>query len=321
MRQLFPTMKKEWGRFVMKNVLRVLLLICAVVVLSVAFVFGPQRGLGARAAGPASLPVFSHIFVIVLENHEYNSVIGNAKAPYTNSLASAYGLATQYYGIRHPSLPNYMALTGGSTFGIKSDCNKCFKNVTNLADQIEASGRTWKAYMESMPTPCYLGDSPDGLYAQKHNPFVYYNDIRLNSARCNADDVPFTQFYTDVSNGTLPNFAWITPNMCNDAHDCDISVADTWLSQVVPLILNSPAYQDNGALFLTFDEGTTNLGCCGLAHGGHVATLVISPLGLAGYQSSVPETHYSLLRTVEDCWGLPAMRSAKKSSAMSEFFP
>src|SRR5579872_1226542 len=139
-----------------------------------------------------SMPSFSHIFIIVIENTEYSSIIGNPAAPYFNSLATTYGLATQYYAIRHPSLPNYMALTGGSTFGIKSDCHLCYKNATNIADQIEASGRTWRAYMENMPAPCYIGDSPDGLYVQKHDPFIYYNDIRLNTARCTADVVPFT---------------------------------------------------------------------------------------------------------------------------------
>ena len=300
-----------------KRVILPLLLILAVIPLNFLFAHMPQK---SSAAAPSSLPSFSHIFVIVLENTEYSDIIGNPSAPYFNSLASTYGLATQYYAIMHPSLPNYMALTGGSTFGIKSDCHLCFKSVTNLTDQIEASGRTWKAYMESMPSPCYIGDSPDGLYAQKHDPFIYYNDIRLNTARCTADVVPFTQFSADLSNNALPNFAWITPNMCDDAHDCALSVADTWLSQVVPTILNSPAYQNNGLLFITTDEGTTNLGCCTVASGGNVATLVISPLGKSGYQSTVQETHYSLLRTIEDSWGLKRLRNARTSSAMSEFF-
>lgn len=301
-----------------KRVILTFLLILAVVPCNFFFALIPQK---SSAAATVTLPSFSHIFIIVLENTEYSDIIGNPSAPYFNSLASTYGLATQYYAIRHPSLPNYMALTGGSTFGIKSDCHLCYKNATNITDQIEASGRTWRAYMENMPAPCYIGDSPDGLYVQKHDPFIYYNDIRLNPARCTADVVPFTQFSIDLSNDALPNFAWITPNMCDDAHDCPLSVADAWLSQVVPTILNSSAYQDNGLLFITTDEGITNLGCCNNAKGGHVATLVISPLVPGGYQSIVPETHYSLLRTIEDSWGLQPLRNAKTSSAMSEFFP
>ncbi len=145
---------------------------------------GAQQQARQQAAGianpsfsPTSSPAFSHIFTIVLENKEYTTIIGKSDTPYLNSLVSIYGLATQYYAIGHPSLPNYMALTGGSTFGITSDCTTCFQHAQNLADQIEASGRSWKAYMENMPSPCYIGDSPDGLYVQKHNPFLYYDMI------------------------------------------------------------------------------------------------------------------------------------------------
>ena len=166
----------------------------------------------------AAVPSFSHVFVIVMENHEYNSVIGNPAAPYTNGLAAGYGLATNYFAASHPSLPNYLALTAGSTFGIASDCTTCFVSATNIADQVEASGRSWKAYMEDMPTPCYPGAS-SGNYAMKHDPFMYYDDIRNNPARCAAHVAPFTQFWVDMSGGAVPNFVWITPNMCNDTHD------------------------------------------------------------------------------------------------------
>ena len=125
----------------------------------------------SASAGP--VPAFSHVFQIVMENHEISSIIGSSSAPYINSLAQTYGLATNYYGIRHPSLPNYLALIGGDTFGITTNCNTCYINAPNLADQIEASGRTWKGYMESMPKPCYLGDAAP-LYKQKHNPFIYF---------------------------------------------------------------------------------------------------------------------------------------------------
>ncbi len=263
---------------------------------------------------------FSHIFTIVMENEEYTSIFGKSDAPYLNSLASTYGLAKQYYAIGHPSLPNYMALTGGSTFGITSDCTSCFQNAQNLADQIEASGRSWKAYMENMPSPCYIGDSPDGLYAQKHNPFLYYDDIRTNHTRCAKHDVPFSQFKTDLSSNQLPAYVWITPNLCHDMHDCSVADGDSWLSQVVPGILRSPAFIQGGVLFITFDEGDTDAGCCNNATGGQVSTLVISPLVKRGYRSTVPETHYSLLRTIEETWGLPFLREARKSNAMTEYF-
>src|SRR3989475_8912185 len=212
----------------------------------------------SHAASPApvraTVPAFSHIFEIVMENHEYSSVIGRPDAPYVNNLVATYGLATNYFAASHPSLPNYLALTAGSTFGIASDCTTCFVNATNIADQVESSGRSWKAYMEDMPTPCYMGASA-GNYAMKHNPFMYYTDIRNNAARCAAHVVPFTQFGVDMSAGQLPNFVWITPNMCNDTHDCSVSTGDAWLGTVVPRIIGSAAFRNGGGLFLTLGEG------------------------------------------------------------------
>jgi phosphatidylinositol-3-phosphatase len=270
---------------------------------------------------PAGVPAFSHVFVIVMENHEYGSIIGSASAPYLNSLAASYGLATNYYGATHPSLPNYLALTAGSTFGITSDCTTCYVNATNLADQLEASGRSWKAYMEDMPSACYLGAASGG-YAMKHNPFVYYNDIRNNASRCAAHVVPFTQFSGDMSSGQVPNFVWITPNMCNDTHDCSVATGDSWLRSVVPQIINSTAYRNGGVLFITYDEGSSNAGCCGTSSGGHIVTLVISPRSIAGYRSAVAENHYGLLRTIEDAFRLAHLNAAASASnvPLREYF-
>ncbi|HET9848710.1 MAG TPA: alkaline phosphatase family protein [Candidatus Dormibacteraeota bacterium] len=269
----------------------------------------------------AAVPAFSHIFVIVMENHEYSSVIGSGAAPYINSLASSYGLATNYYGASHPSLPNYLALTAGSTFGIASDCTTCYVSATNIADQVEATGRSWKAYMEDMPSPCFSGAS-SGNYAMKHDPFMYYNDIRDNSARCAAHVVPFTQFWGDMNSGNVPNFVWITPNLCNDMHDCAVSTGDAWLRSVVPTITGSAAFRNGGALFITFDEGSTSAGCCGDTWGGHVVTLVISPRSISGYRSAVAENHYGLLRTIEDGFRLGHLNAASWSSnvALREYF-
>ena len=272
----------------------------------------------------SALPQFKHIFIIVMENKEYTQVIGNPKAPYLNRLASQYGLATNYYGIRHPSLPNYLALTGGSTFGITSDCVDCVVDQPNIVDQLEGSGRSWKAYIESMPQPCFLGN--DGqLYRQKHNPFIYYKNVRSNPARC-GKIVPFEELATDLSSNSLPEYVWISPNMCSDGHDCTTQQGDDWLGEWVPKILASPAWKDDGVLFITYDEGDSHLqpseSCCKEGHGGHVATLVISPLSKPGYQSKVPYDHYSLLRTVEEAWDLPTLGGASCDCAppMSDFF-
>jgi phospholipase C len=261
------------------------------------------------------------VFVIVMENHEYGSVIGSAAAPYLNSLAANYGLATNYYAASHPSLPNYLALTAGSTFGIASDCTTCYVNATNIADQLEASGRSWKAYMEDMPTACYLGPS-SGNYAMKHNPFMYFLDIRNNAARCAAHVVPFTQFGADMNRGQVPNFVWITPNMCNDTHDCGVSTGDAWLGNVVPTITGSSAFRNGGVLFITWDEGSSHAGCCADTWGGHVANLVISPRSISGFRSTTAENHYGLLRTIEDAFHLTHLGAAGWSSnvPLREYF-
>ena len=142
-------------------------LVCAILGSLVLLAVPPPT----RAA--AGIPNFSHIFEIIFENKEASQVIGNASAPYFNSLAQHYGRATNLTATSHPSLPNYLALTGGDTFGISSNCTTCFINTPNIADQVEAAGKSWKAYMESMPSPCFVGDS-GGSYRQKHNPFIYY---------------------------------------------------------------------------------------------------------------------------------------------------
>src|SRR5215212_10122113 len=185
-----------------------------------AFAFGALRTSAdssthgpATAASAKPIPAFKHIFVIVMENEDYSGIIGSDHAPYISGLAQQYGVAANFYGIRHPSLPNYLALTGGDTFGITSDCTNCFVGAPNLVDQLEAGGKTWKAYLEDMPRACFVGNAAP-LYKQKHNPFIYYDNVRTNSARCNKI-VPFTQFAADAQANTLPDFVWITPNMCN----------------------------------------------------------------------------------------------------------
>ena len=140
---------------------------------------------------------YDHIFVIVMENHSASQIIGSAAAPFINELAASYGLAANYTAVSHPSLPNYLALTGGSTFGLSTDCTGCFQNAPNIAvDRVAASGRAWRAYMESMPSPAFVGDAYP--YMQKHDPFVYYDNIRTDPAQF-ANVVPYTQLAKDLS--------------------------------------------------------------------------------------------------------------------------
>jgi phosphatidylinositol-3-phosphatase len=272
----------------------------------------------AARAQSNGLPAFSHVFIVVEENAESSRVLGNS-ARFVTQMAPQYSLSTQYHAIAHPSLPNYIALVAGDTFGIASDCLGCFVDQPNVADQIEASGRTWRAYAESLPAPCFVGSS--GAYTQTHNPFIYFDSIRTNADRCASGIVPFTQFATDLAQDQLPNLSFITPNLCNDGHDCGWDVEDRWVAQLVTLITSSPQYQDGGVLFVTWDEGTSNASCCkGAAQGGQVATLAISPLARPGFRSDIPLSHYSILRTIEDAWGLPPLGHAADATPMSDQF-
>jgi hypothetical protein len=261
------------------------------------------------------VPNFERIVIILFENKEFGSVIGNPLMPNFNKLASEYTLLTQYYAVIHPSLPNYIALIGGDTFGIKTDCNGCFVNSQSLPDLIEASGRTWKTYQEDMPKPCYLGDT--NVYAQKHNPFMYFDPIRLDTARCERSIVPLTALQTDIDTDSLPNFIFITPNLCNDAHDCGLDVADAWLTDLLGRLV--PALDGTGESYLlvmTFDEGQGTHSCCGLPilAGGRVATVFYSPLVKNGFEDSTPYTHYSLLKTISEAWGLPYLGHAAEDN-------
>src|SRR5574337_410358 len=274
-----------------------------------------------HAGSPASaVPSFSHIFVIVLENREAKTIVESPEAPYLATLASRYAVGDRYYGVTHPSLPNYLALTGGDTFGIASDCTDCPIDAPNLADQLEVHGKSWKAYLEGFPGNCFTGAWADG-YAKKHNPFMYYTDITKSSKRC-ARQVPLSQLQHDLAQDSAPDFVWITPNMCHSMHDCLTREGDEWLKVIVPQIRASRAWANRGVLFIVWDEGTTGAGCCGQMGGGRVGLYAISPLSKPGYRSMTPSNHYALLRTIEDAWSLGHLRHAGDSttSVLADLF-
>ena len=257
------------------------------------------------------VPNFDHIVLIVFENKEFGSVIDNPIMPTYNRLAREYTLLTEYYAIRHPSLPNYIALMGGDTFGIDSNCNDCFINAQSLPDLIEASGRTWKTYQEDMPEPCFLGSRGD--YAQKHNPFVYFDPIRLNAERCQRSVVPLNALQIDIDAHSLPNFFFIKPNICNDSHDCSLDITDAWLTNLLATLI--PALDATGESYfvaMLFEEGQGSHTCCGLPEpgGGRVPVVIYSPLVQNGFQDPTPYTHYSLLKTISQAWGLPYLAHA-----------
>jgi hypothetical protein len=280
-------------------------LLVAVVLLVVAgglLVDAAEDALEAQASPPS----FDRVVVVVMENREYEQVIGDPHAPYVNRLARRSALATEFYGIRHPSLPNYLALIGGSTFGIDSDCTGCSVQARNLVDQLEAHHISWKAYMQGMPDPCYLG-ATKGRYAKKHNPFLYFQNIRTDKKRCNRV-VPFKQLGEDLDKGALPQFVWLTPDLCHDGHDCAMETADLFLKNHLPPLLKELG--SDGVLILTWDEGESADGCCREAKGGHIVTIVAGPGARESVRSSVHYTHYSILRTIEEGWGFKLLRRA-----------
>jgi phospholipase C len=246
-----------------------------------------------------------------MENRTYSSVLGSGSdAPQLSSYARACGVATHYTAIAHPSLPNYLAATSGSTGGVTSDCGpqQCPQNRDSLFGQLQRNREQWRAYAESMPRSCTLNSG--GRYAARHNPAVYYTPVR---ARCRSWDVPMGgasgAFATALARRSLPAFSFVVPNLCSDGHDCSTSTADTWLGAWLKRIVRSPAYgAGDTAVFVTWDEG--------VGTDQRIATVVIAPTVPAGTRSPTAFTHYSLLRTTEQLLGVPALRGAARARSM-----
>lgn len=266
------------------------------------------------AASPAgNIPNFDHIVLIVLENEYLQSVVGSEQMPYFNALAAKYVLLSNYFAIGHPSLPNYLALVSGSTQSVTSDCIDCFINQPNLADEIEASGRTWKAYMESMPSACFVGNKRP--YVQMDNPFLYFDSIRLDAVRCDRSIVPLTQLGKDLSTDKLPNFAFIMPNICNSGHNCPAATSDSWVNSMVAKLQASPALGQNSLIIITFDEGLKKDE--NTRTRGQVATLLISPKARPSFNDPNAYSHYSLLKTILAAWHLPDLGETRLTSTLT----
>jgi phosphatidylinositol-3-phosphatase len=249
---------------------------------------------------------YDHVVWVWMENHGYDSIVGSPQAPYLNRLISACGVATNYHNITHPSLPNYIAATSGLAYEslsqFHSDCSpspSCSTGAPSIFDQVPS----WAAYEETMPSNCLAHNA--GRYAVRHNPPPYYTAL----AGCATHDVPYTQLAADLAGGTLPAFSFVTPDMCDDMHNCPVSVGDAWLRAELPRILRSAEYRAGGmAVFITWDEGAgekpprceqdeQSPSC-------HVATIVISPSTVPGTTSGALFNHYSLLRTTEELLGI-----------------
>jgi phosphatidylinositol-3-phosphatase len=311
---------------------------------------------------PSGVPLFSNVFLIMMENTSLSTLqaamnASPSHAPNLQAMAAAYATGSDYHGAAHPSLPNYIALTSGSTQSIECDCKasptlasggtSCFlaglhddlicnllvggcscdqpSSVMNIADQLEAAGKSWMAFGESMGTPCNTTDS--GNYAVRHVPFLYYDSIQTNASRCNGHVVDFSNF----SPSAAAAYNFIAPNLIDDMHNPDpttsvnIPDGDTWIGPQVTSIMASPAYTHGGLLVVVWDEDDDSGGITGTDD--PIEIFVMSPYAKAGgYVSSVTANHYSLLATIEDGLDLPYLGMASSpgngiAATLSDFFP
>jgi acid phosphatase len=281
------------------------------------------------SSGGSGLPEFSHVFIVVEENHSFSDVIGNASMPYLNGLANTNSLATEYYADAHPSLPNYFELTVGEGTSITGTLGDSYNGIVtqdNVVRALVAAGKSWKSYAESLPAIGYLGGD-SGPYLRRHNPVVYFSYVQQSSTQSN-NVVPFSQLATDIENSSLPDYAFIAPNANDDAHDCPVGLstcsddqklaaADQWLSSNIDPLLSSAAFK-NSLLIIVFDEAEDSDTTHG---GGHVPAILVSPLAKQGYQSMALYQHESVLRLMMEGLGVPDLPgSAARAPDMAEFF-
>src|SRR6266478_3120483 len=261
------------------------------------------------------MPTFGHVFVVVEENSNYASIVGNTAMPYLNSLMSKYGLATQYYADTHPSIGNYFMMVCGQIL-TNDDSSSVIQNVDSIIRRIITAGKTWKSYAESIPAVGYLGGDT-GQYARKHNTIALLSDVANDPTGQAHNIVPFTQFATDLAAGTLPNYSFIVPNLTNDLHDGTTAQADAWLQTNIDPLIQSTTFQTDGLLFIVFDEsGSDNTN-----GGGRVVCAVISSKVIPGFQSTVLHQHESLLRTSMEALGFTTFPGTAATTAdMAEFF-
>jgi hypothetical protein len=294
------------------------------------FLFAVMACCGSRAVADSPLPVQT-VFLILMENFNWSSIYGSSNAPFiNNTLLPMSSYCQQYYnppGL-HPSEPNYIWLQAGTNFGIKHDSTPAVDHQSStdtLFLMLDQSGIPWKAYEENISgLTCPVTDSYP--YAVRHDPFVYFDAVRLNPDYCISHVRPYTELATDLLNNTVARYNFITPNVTNDMHDsvCSSCVppvprlvqGDHWLSQEIPKILASQAYSNNGAIFITFDEGN------GASSDGPIMMMVLSPLAKGkGYSNSLHYTHSSTLRTMQNIFGLsPYLGDAANATDLSDLF-
>ncbi len=290
----------------------------------------------------SGVPLFEHVFVIVMENTSKSTLDSATGTPFLQGLGMTAATLADFHGVAHPSLPNYIAMTSGDTQGISCDCAPdtssscnafncgtllsscgCEVQAHNLADDLEAAGRTWRSYAENAATPCNAVSATP--YATKHVPFLYYDDIQSDAPRCMDHIVDYGQLAQDLASAsTTRNFTFIVPNLTNDMHDPvpagaqNLTNGDMWLAQEVPKILASPAYADHGILFIVWDEDDLS----GLfAPDDPIPFFALSPLAKTAYTSSGRGDHYAFLATIEDALAIPRLGNAIAATPFTDLFP
>ena len=260
------------------------------------------------------------LFTVVMENKSFGDIIGNSDARYINSLLKQGALLAGYHDPHvHPSEPNYLWMISGENFGVLDDSDPVDHPIdatSHIADQLELAGLSWKSYQQSMGAPC--GTSSHGKYAAKHDPFVYFTDITEDTERCASHVVDYSQLDADLAAGQVPNYAFITPDLDHDMHDGSIAQGDQWLATELPKIFASPAYQNGGALFLLWDEGSGTLGA-----GDDPPFIAVSPMVKPGMVSHLSYDTSSYLKTEERILGideLPCSADPSKVAVMSDVF-
>jgi PKD repeat protein len=235
----------------------------------------------------------------VLENEGQSKVL--SQGSFEKYLADRYERASHYYAVCHPSAPNYLALTSGTPWQCGSDGYSVY-STENLGDLLEKANVSWADFDESMPKACDTNNSYP--YMVKHDPFVYYSDLVGNSSLCDSHVLPLTAWTGDVANGTIPNFAFFTPNMLDDGHDTNVSYADHWLRGFLSPLLNDSWFNDS-AWFVTYDESAaTDSSGYNTTQGGNVYFAAASPFVPAHSTYATNASHYTLLATIEWLLGL-----------------
>ena len=273
--------------------------------------WGSQTASGSRAAGRAQRSARgpAHLIVVVEENRSFEQIIGSPAAPFLNRLAVHGTLLTRYHAVTHPSLPNYVALLSGRT-PIRGDCFGCTFTGPTLVDQLEAHRISWAAYFQGLPRPC-SAVAGAGAYTEAVDPFMHAVRVRDHPSRCDRV-LPFRRFGADLAGGRLPTVVFVMPDLHHEMHSGPVRAADAWLERLVDQLRASPVWRTDTRLAVTFDEsrGRDRRSCCaGLGRGGRVPTIVAGPRVPQG-RDPTPYTHYSLLRSIEDAYGLPFLGHA-----------